>query len=374
MKFLIVAGSPKSLIGFRKDFIKALISKGLTIHVAAPSLLTEKNITKELSSLGVIPHNIIMQRTGINPWNDFKSLLSIWCLNRKVKPDYIMGYTIKPVIYGSLAAWFAGVPKRNALITGLGYAFQSGDSNKRNLVKKVAYWLYKISLSKCETIFFQNPDDERLFRTLGILTENSHTVVVNGSGINLELYPFTTIIFHKHPKFLFIGRLLGDKGVRDYAEAARLVKLKYPKVVFNLIGRIDINPDAISQNELNKWVSEGSVNYYGELHDVKPQITESSVFVLPSYREGTPRAVLEAMSMGRAIITTDAPGCRETVVDGENGFLVPISSPEALACAMIRFIEKPELIIEMGRKSREIAELKYDVHKVNKKMLERMGL
>jgi glycosyltransferase involved in cell wall biosynthesis len=176
------------------------------------------------------------------------------------------------------------------------------------------------------------------------------------------------------PVFLLIARLIGDKGIREFVQAAQLIQRSYPDCRFLLVGGLDSNPDAISQIELDDWIHNGMVEYLGRLDDVRPAIARASVYVLPSYREGTPRSVLEAMAMGRAIITTDAPGCRETVIDGENGFLVPVKSVDALVDAMTRFIEDPDLAVRMGKRSREIAEEKYDVHKVNAVMLKEMGI
>jgi glycosyltransferase involved in cell wall biosynthesis len=177
-----------------------------------------------------------------------------------------------------------------------------------------------------------------------------------------------------NPIFLLIARLLGDKGVREYVEAARLVKRKHPQARFELVGWVDENPDAIDQVELDDWVNEGVIDFKGKLSDVQSAITDCSIFVLPSYREGTPRAVLEAMSMGRPIITTRAPGCRETVVDGYNGFLVSVKAVDELVSAMLKFIDQPELVVSMGSYSRKLAEEKYDVHKVNDVMLREMGI
>ncbi|WP_373331803.1 glycosyltransferase family 4 protein [Thiopseudomonas alkaliphila] len=372
MKILIVAGLSGSLTGFRKPLLVALLSKRVEVHAAAPDLLKNQNVALELQKLGIHIHDIPLSRTGLNPIQDFKSLFELYKLAQKIKPDAVLGYTIKPVIYGTLAAWLARVPKRFALITGLGYAFQESTDSKRSIVKKIAHGLYKLALSKSHTTFFQNPDDEQLFKKLGILKGNANTVVVNGSGVGLEDYPLTPLPEREPPRFLFVGRLLGDKGVREYAEAAQLVKQQYSDVEFDLVGGIDINPNAIKQEELDKWITDGRLNYFGQLKDVKPRIAACSVYVLPSYREGTPRSVLEAMSMGRAIITTDAPGCRETVVNGVNGYLVPVRNSEALVEAMIKLIEKPALIASMAIESRRIAEEKYDVNIVNEQMIKEM--
>lgn len=374
MKILIIAGLAGSLIGFRKPLIKSLLKKGMEVHAAAPDLKDENDIGIELTNMGVIIHNIPIERTGINPLEDIKSFILLCKLMHKIKPSAVLGYTIKPVIYGSLAAWITRVPYRFSLITGLGYAFQESTTSNRSLVNKIAHQLYKISLNKCQTVFFQNQDDEKLFREINILSKKTNTVVVNGSGVDLDEYPKTPLPNYEYPRFLFIGRLLVDKGVREYAEAAALIKQKYPMVEFDLVGRIDINPSAIQQAELNSWISDGRLNYFGQLKDVKPRISACSVYVLPSYREGTPRTVLEAMSMGRAIITTDAPGCKETVINNKNGFLVPVKSVEALVVAMKKLIDDPDLIEKMGQRSRAIAEEKYDVHKVNDSMLKAMGI
>jgi glycosyltransferase involved in cell wall biosynthesis len=374
MKILLVAGFSDSLIGFRKPLIVALLNQGLTVHVAAPELSTNKKALSELRALGVKTHDISMQRTGMNPFSDLLALFSIWKLMRRVKPNYFLGYTIKPVIYGSLAALLARVPNRFALITGLGFAFIGEEGGARSKIRALVQGLYRFALSNADTVFFQNPDDEGLFRELGILSLNSKSLVVNGSGVDVSQFEVAPLDLKKPIKFLLIARLLGDKGVREYVKAAVKVKKSYTSGVFDLVGWIDENPDSITQAELDSWVSADAVNFLGRLSDVRPAISDCSVYVLPSYREGTPRTVLEAMAIGRAVITTDAPGCRETVVDGDNGYLVPIKDSDSLAIAMLRFIENPELIKEMGHRSRIIAEEKYDVHKVNKQMLIGMGL
>lgn len=374
MRFLILASFASSLTGFRKPLIQALIFQGFEIHASAPELLSNPIVLSELSTMGVICHDVSLSRTGMNPVSDLKAMFTLYCLMKKIQPDYFLGYTIKPVIYGNLAARLASVPHRFALITGLGYTFIDGKNLKRKFASKLAHSLYKIALSKTHKVFFQNPDDEALFRRAGLLSESIASVVVNGSGVPVHEYSNTLIPNDEYPTFLLIARLLGDKGVREYAAAAKKVKLQYPQIKFVLVGCIDINPNSISQKELDDWVSNNMLIAYGQQSDVKPFIAACSVYVLPSYREGTPRTVLEAMSMGRAIITTDAPGCRETVIDSDNGFLVPVKNVDALAAAMCKFIEQPELIVSMGKRSREIAEQKYDVHKVNHHMLSEMGI
>ena len=298
---------------------------------------------------------------------------------KKVTPSYVMSYTIKPVIYGTLAAWAAKIPNRYALITGLGYAFQQvEETGSPSKLQKLIHGLYKQALSKTSKVFFQNPDDLNLFEQLKLISPSTPTAVVNGSGVDVSEYDVAPLPISDDntPKlrFLLIARLLGDKGVREYAKAAKSIKAKHPQTQFDLVGWIDDNPDSIEQQELDNWIKDGTINFWGKLSDVKPAIAASSIYVLPSYREGTPRTVLEAMAMGRPVITTDAPGCRETVTDGVNGFLVPVKSVDGLTEAMEKFITDPALINTMGLASRKIAEEKFDVHAVNNFMLKEMGL
>ena len=379
MRILIIAGYAPSLINFRSHLILELIKSDLEVHVAAPDL--NKNCAEYhlLLAWGCVVHALPMQRTGLNPLADFQALVALFRLMRQIQPDFVMGYTIKPVIYGSLAAALAGVPHRFALITGLGYAFSGMESpgHRRSWFQRLIHGLYGLALSTTHKVFFQNPDDEALFRRLGLLGTEAKTVVVNGSGVDVSQYaqaPLPMLSDQVQPRFLLIARLLGDKGVREYAQAAAIVKDRHPQAQFDLVGWIDDNPSAIAPAELDQWVSSGLMHYWGKLADVRPAIAAASVYVLPSYREGTPRTVLEAMAMGRAIITTDAPGCRETVADGDNGFLVPVKSVDALVQAMERFIQDPHLMVSMGQRSRTLAEQKYDVHAVNAVMLHEMGI
>ncbi|PHQ16521.1 glycosyltransferase family 4 protein [Marinobacter profundi] len=370
--FLLIASFPDSLIKFRGPLLRALVAKGLRVHVAAPDLSSATAISDELAAMGVQVHEIGLRRTGTNPLADLRTVAELRRLMVRIKPDYVLGYTIKPVIYGSIAAWLARVPYRFALVTGLGYAFTGEASGKRGLLRKLIQRLYRFGLSRTHKVFFQNPDDEALFRNLHLLPASISSRVVNGSGVDVADYAVAPL--PENPAFLLIARLLGDKGVREYARAAQEIRARFPAVRFQLVGWIDDNPDAIAQQELDDWTESGALEFVGKVSDVRPAIAECSVYVLPSYREGTPRTVLESMAMGRPVITTDAPGCRETVEDGKNGFLVPVQAVDELVEVMVRFIETPELTARMGERSRQIAEEKYDVHKVNKFMLKEMGI
>lgn len=379
MKFLMISSFLPSILNFRGKLLEAIAQQGIEIHIFAPDIKGFAEEKSKLEALGYMVYDIPMQRTGTSPAADLKTLLVMYKLVRQIKPDYVLSYTIKPVIYGTLAAWMAKVPQRFALITGLGYAFQNVDAqSKRSIFQKLVHGLYQQALSHSHKTFFQNPDDLKLFQNLKLIDQQAPAVVVNGSGVNVSDFNVLPLpLDHKQqPKisFLLIARLLVDKGVREYAAAAKKIKAQYPNVEFHLVGWIDDNPAAITQAELDTWVNNKILNYWGKLSDVRPAIAASSVYVLPSYREGTPRTVLEAMAMGRAIITTDAPGCRETVVHGQNGFLVDVKSVDSLVTAMQAFVQRPELIQQMGQQSRQIALDKYDVHQVNQHMMQEMGL
>lgn len=369
---LMVASFPDSILEFRGALIDAWLRHGHAVQVAAPGLDAASPVATALARRGVRVHPIALQRTGRNPLADLRAFFQLYRLMRRCKPRFLVAYTVKPVVYGLLAGWLARVPHRFALITGLGYAFQA--ERARAGTARLVRRLYRAALARAEKVLFQNRDDRALFVQTGILGAGARTAVVDGSGVDLAAYP-PSPANSGPPRFLMIARLLGDKGVREYAAAARLVRAQWPQARFALAGWLDDgNPDSISRAELDAWIAAGDIEYLGRLDDVRPALQDCSVYVLPSYREGMPRTVLEAMATGRAIVTTDVPGCRETVVPGENGFLVPARDPQLLAGAMQRFLQDPALAGAMGRRSREIAERRFDVHRINDAMMGEMGM
>ena len=372
VSILILASFSSSLLNFRGPLIESLVARGYQVHVAAPELSIDRKTTSWLRGYGVTWHDIPLSRAGLNPSVDFCTLLSLIGLMRRVRPSVFLGYTIKPVIWGMLAATISRVPRRFSLITGLGYAFTGVARGKRRVVQRLVCWLYRIALSGAHKVFFQNPDDASLFRDLGLLDWRKPVVLIHGSGVDLDWY--SPHILPDEPVFLMIARLVADKGIREYVEAARLVKQEFPQTRFQLAGGFDPNPMGIKPDEVEAWIEEGVIEYLGELDDVRPALAATRFYVLPSYREGTPRTVLEAMATGRPVITTDAPGCRETVIDGENGFLVPVQNVEALRKAMVALLKQPELAERMAQRGLEIVRDKYDVHKVNAAIMEAMGL
>lgn len=363
---LVLASAAGSLINFRGPLLKAMVARGWRVTAVAPDFDAE--VQSGLSAMGVSAVGSALQRTGTNPLADLQYHRSLNDLMRKLRPDALLAYTAKPVIWGSLAASAVGVPNIVAMITGLGYAFTppSQPSLKHKAIGTAAAALYRLALSHAHHVFFQNPDDLALFRSRNLLQHPERTSVIDGSGVDLEYYASAPL--PTKPTFLMIARLLRSKGVQEFADAAIRLKAEFPSVGFRLLGPHDHGPDAISAHELARWISDG-LDYGAAVKDVRPALAAASVFVLPSYREGTPRSVLEAMAMGRPIITTDAPGCRETTRDGVNGYLIPPRSADRLADAMRRLIVSPELIAPMGAASLDLARTRYDVDKVNEKIM-----
>lgn len=371
-KILVFSSYAKSLINFRGKLLLAMKRSGHEVTAVAPECDDNDEVRGYLAEIGVRFISINLSRSGINPLQDFLTYRCVRSVVYEIRPDILLAYTAKPVIYGGLAARYMGNIRFFPMITGLGYAFTKGVGVKRKLLSLLISRLYRYSLRYAGMVFFQNPDDEQLFRDVGILPKQVNSIVVNGSGVDLDAFSLEPI--PKRHIFLMLSRLVVDKGVREYVQAARIVKQRFPQVEFRLGGGLDSNPAAIQADELQLWIDSGVINYLGDLKFVHSSLANCRYYVLPSYREGTPRSVLEAMAVGRPIITTDTPGCRETVADGDNGFLVPVKSVDALVQAMECFIKDPSLAEQMGQRSRQIAEEKYDVHKVNNVMLQEMGL
>lgn len=350
--------------------LRRMVEYGHEVIACAPN--ADEEIKSALRQLGVKYRHVPIKRAGMNPFADLTTLRQFRKLFAEVRPDLVLAYTIKPVIWGLLAARLARVPARYAMITGLGYAFLDGGGVRQHAIQKVAISLYRAALRGASGVFFQNPDDQAQFNRHGLVSEGTQQFRIHGSGVDLAYFAPRAV--PEQPTFLLLARLISDKGIREYREAARRLKQGYPHVRFLLGGPIDSNPSAIGKRELDRWQAEGAVENLGHLSDVRQALADCTVYVLPSYREGTPRTVLEAMAIGRAIITTDAPGCRETVEDGVNGYLVPTKDVEALSKAMEEFIQTPEKSATMGKESLRIARELYDVDKVNTEILKGLDL
>lgn len=369
MRVIITGGFAPSLINFRGPLLQSLVERGHDVIAMAPDLSQESR--NALQALDVTCQQVPMQRAGLSPLGDLRTLCAMFCAFRKTKPDVYLAYTIKPVIWGLFAAKLAGVPRRVAMITGLGYAFVDRGDFRQRLVRQIVCVLYKWSIAGAHAVLFQNPDDRSEFERRGLIPKGCEVIMINGSGVDTQQYALAAI--PKSPVFLLLARLIRDKGICEYAAAAHRLKVRYPHARFLLAGALDSNPAAINEKELLLWQHDGDIEYLGSLADVRSALAACSVYVLPSYyREGTPRSVLEAMSVGRPVITTDAPGCRETVDEGVNGLLIPVRDTNALMEAMERFLLDPKLCEGMGAESRRIAEEKYDVHKVNAVIMQAM--
>lgn len=368
MKIAVVSANTESHKSIRSDLIQSFLQRGH--EVVAFGGESEEEWAPIFAERGHAYRQFFVNRTGTNPLQDLRTIASLKKLYFEEKPDKVFTYHAKGNIYGAMAASKVGISEVYSLVAGLGSIFR-GDPSKFNLVRKIMGFEYRYAMRGAKTVFFQNEDDRGLFVKERIV-DSSKTMIINGSGVDLEKFPFEP--FDGNVGFLFVGRLIRDKGIAEFIEAARLVAERYPDVSFNVVGGIDDNPTSLTKAEVQLINREGIVRFYGSRPDVLRFYQENAVFVLPSYHEGTPRSALEALSVGRPVILTDAPGCREVVKDAENGFMVPVRDSHALAEAMIKFVENPALVRSMGEKSRAIAEAKYDVHKVNEVICSTMGL
>ncbi|MDW8107247.1 MAG: glycosyltransferase family 4 protein [Armatimonadota bacterium] len=369
-RVVFIAPYAPSIVSFRGALIRELVQRGHIVYVLAPDYTPA--IRAAVQQLDAVPIDYPLDRTGMSVYRDLRTLLSLTQRLKRLKPDVVIPYNIKPVIYGTLAARWARCSQRVALIEGLGYAFTASHTLKQKAVRLLVKWLYRLALRYAHKVIFLNPDDQQEFLQ-GRIADAEKTVVLGGIGVDLrEWQPAPPVL--EPVTFTLAARLLREKGVAEFAQAARVIKQRSPNARFLLLGGLDTNPGALTEAEVRAWVAEGILEWLGHVSDVRPYIAQTSVYVLPSYREGVPRSTQEAMAMARPVITTDAPGCRETVIDGVNGFLVPPRDVRALAQAMERFIQRPELIITMGQASRKLAEERFDAKKINRRLLEVMGL
>ena len=366
MRFLLISPKNRTVYNFRGELIRAILGRGHLVTVTGP----DNTDIDKIQTLGVNFAEIPMRKNGTSIPEDLKYCLRLYRLMRSQKPDVTLGYTIKPVVYGAIAAKLAGVRTIASMVTGAGYTFISG-SPKAKVLGRLVSLLYKTGLACSSRVIFHNADDRDEFVQRG-LVKAGKCQVVNGSGVNMDY--FAPAPMPERITFFMLSRLLKSKGVLEYMQAARLVKELYPQARFLLLGSYDSLQDALTREQIESYFSDGTVERFDEAADVRPYYSQCSVYVLPSYREGTPRTVLEAMAMGRPIITTDTNGCRQTMQDGVNGFLVPVRDVAALVEKMIWYIENPQQIEVMGRESLRICREKFDVNEVNKVMLRIMGI
>lgn len=373
IRLALICSQAFSLGNFRGPLIRDLVDAGVEVYALAPDYDQDQRAV--VRALGAVPVDFSLSRTGMNPLRDGLDMVRLAMVLRRLRLDMSFCYFIKPVIYGTLAAWLAGVPRRFALIAGLGFVFTPSGAQlswKRRVLRNGVEGLYRLALRRVERVIFQNENDLAEF-VEGGLVSRPQAVCVRGTGVDLTEWTSAPPVIEP-VTFLLAARLLREKGIVEYAEAARRVKAKYPTARFVLLGGLDPNPGGLGRAQVESWVTEGLLEWPGHV-EVKPWLAQASVYVLPSYyREGVPRSTQEALAMGRPVITTDAPGCRETVVDGENGFLVPVRDVEALAERMLWFVEHPEAIGPMGVQSRRLAEERFDVRQINRRLMALLGV
>lgn len=366
----LITSQAHSLSNFRGPLIGQMIARGRTVYALAPD--HDNNSREKLAEIGAIAVDFSMSRTGMNPVRDFADVVQLVLLLKKLSPEIILSYAMKPVIYGTIAAFLVGIPRRFALVAGLGHAFAQSSSFKQRVGRLITKGLLTLAFKLCEGVIFQNEDDRDEFVSRGHLNK-AKTMRTNGTGVDLEKFPH--LPFPSGPiTFLMAARLIRPKGVIEFAEAAKLIKAISPSTHFILLGGLDSNPEGLTQCEVEQLVRSADLEWAGHVDDVTPYFRRSHVFVLPSYyREGVPRAAQEALAFGRAIITTDNVGCRETVTE-DTGIIVPIKDVQALVFAMKQILNDTERLVHYGKYSRIYAEKKFNVNEINAKILQFMNI
>jgi glycosyltransferase involved in cell wall biosynthesis len=375
-KVLIACDSPRTILDFRGKLIEAM-SRQNKVYVFTPTI-TQDFVRVKLESYGVTILENDLNGSNVSVFSDLKYIANLFKVIKSLKPDVFFPYTLKPVIYGSMVANICKVKLVAPMLTGLGYNFADNQS-KNTWVKKITRVLLRTSLDKGKKVklILQNKDDYQTLVDQNIIDRNNKAYVVNGSGVDLSHYDYSqpdpTVI-----SFLMISRLINAKGINEYYKAAVKVKKRYPNVKFKLIGSYDDNIDSVSPDLFQEIKHSGVINYIGPVNDVRPYIKAASVVALPSfYGEGVPRCLLEALAIGRPVITTDSVGCRETVncdSGASNGFLIPAKDVESLADKMEYFIQNPNDIVQFGINGRKYAQQKFDVNLVNTQMMQIMEL
>lgn len=368
MKIAVLSSHTSSLFWFRMDMMKDFIKHGHSVIALGPE--SESDWMSKFEENGIQYKQLFVERNGINPLSDLRTYLELKKFMKEEKPDKVFAYQAKTVVYGCLAARAKGISEVYPLIAGLGSIFR-GEGLKNKIIKTIMKTEYRLACNAGKKVFFQNNDDKNEFINNRLVQEEK-IVIINGSGVNLE--KFKPEPLPEKTAFLFIGRLIKDKGVMEYLEACKKIKEEYPEVRCLLVGPYDSNPTALQPEELQPFINQEIIEYFGEQSDVRPYLKQCSTYVLPSYHEGTPKTVLEAMAIGRSIITSDAPGCRETVTHKYNGFLVPVKDVNGLVEKMRTLIIDQETNKKMAERSLKLAIEKYDVDLVNKSIMKTMGL
>jgi len=367
--FAVICSFADSLRLFRWHMLRELSERGYRVVAYAPD--PTLRLVEEFSQIGVELRRYPLDRRGLNPATDAVSLACLTFEFRRLRPRYVFSYTVKPIVYGSLAARSVGCRNVYSMVEGLGFAFDQ--TSRASLLRRFLRSVMSHAIGLNRGVVFLNPDDEREFDQRGLLGGATAHTVIDGTGVDLQA--FTPEPLPDTPAFVFVGRLLIQKGVREYIAAARQFREKGGEARFLIVGWHDDSPEMLPTAELEAAVAGGVVEFFGAVEDVRPILAQASALVLPSYyREGVPRSALEAMAMGRAVVTTDNPGCRETVRHGVNGFLIPPRDPDALVRAMLDLSENREQLVQFGLAGRRYAEQRFCVHAVNRALLGFLGV
>ena len=372
MKVLVLGNQARAVRNFWTVLMRRLRQAGHEVVVCVPEGADAEDLAKLSDNAHV--RTYYLARKGLNPLQDARSFVELVRILREEACDVLFTSTIKAVIYGCLAARLVHVPHIYATITGLGYTFEA-DSPAKRLLHGLSRFLYRQALRFAEGVFFQNVDDAEVFQRQGILGPKARVLFARGTGVDTERFAYQPPALPADGLiFLFVGRLLEAKGLREFFTAATELKARYPQARFQILGPEEHGPGAVPLQEVLDWQQGGNLEYLGKTSDVRPYLAACHVLVLPSWREGTPTSVMEAMSVGRAAIVTDVPGCREVVVDGENGRLVQLRDPKALEAAMAEFCAEPHKVLVMGKNGRKRAETLFDAEVVASHILQDMGL
>lgn len=352
---IILSRCAWTLYNFRRNLALNLQQHGITTILAGSD---EDGFDTKLRKEGHDFRPIPISLKGVDPLRDFLLILELRKFFKRTSPQLLHAFTIKPAIYGTLAAWMAGVPHRIVTISGIGHAFTTGKPWLRTIVEL----LYRFALRRADIVFFQNKDDRDLFLDRRLVAPGKVRLIA-GSGVDVNRFTPQPLP-SKHgdtPRFLMISRLLKEKGIKEYITAAEAVQRHSPQASFQLLGGLDTsNPSGVSLEEFHKMNHSKAVEWIDKVDDVLPYIKNADVIVLPSYREGVPRSLLEGAAMARALVASDAPGCRDIVHNGSTGYLVPIGDAQALAKALTRLIENPSKIAEMGQSARQMVLQQFD--------------
>jgi len=363
-KLLFIVNVDWFFVSHRLPIALAAIGKGFEVHIACA--LTDKK--EELEEHGIIVHPLQLSRSGVGILTELKVVKGLFSIINAIKPDLTHCVTIKPVLYGNIIARFLNVPIRISSISGLGYVFIASGL-KAKLFRLFISFMYKVALTNSQTIIFQNTSDRDILRNLGAV-KTEQELFIRGSGVDLNVYsvmPEST----DRAVVMLIARLLIDKGVNEFAQAAKIISMSRSDISMVLVGEADLeNPKSVSPAQISDWVDEGVVEHWGYSQSVANTIAQSNIMVLPSYREGLPKSLIEAAACGRAVITTDVPGCRDAIEKDKTGLLVPVKSAELLAQAIIKLVDNKALRYKFAINGRKLAESAFDINDVVAKHLD----